>query len=257
VAKSLQTEFVKYYKEKLEPFGFQKVKSRQPYFVRVINDEIIHVITYIGTTSVRQGYKAFHLVSGIATVYRKEINFSVPPSHNSDWMITLGTIYEKKETEYPVVKLPRDLRKFYYNDDCLVEIMKDTYGGIKELIHELDRVSNMDEVLKYLLKYNARNVSFMSLLDNNFSDAEGLFYARKEYDCIKIAKIFADKRFELKSSDWDESKKEITMTEILEWEERLKVRREEFIGNDMDYGQGMKLLKEHYNQNVERLKNMD
>ena len=45
MAKSFQTEFVKYYKEKLEPFGYQKVKGRQPYFIRIVNNEILHIIT--------------------------------------------------------------------------------------------------------------------------------------------------------------------------------------------------------------------
>ena len=82
MAKSLQTEFVKYYKEKLEPLGFKKVKGRQPYFVRVVNDEILHIFTFMSVSSTEFGYKAFDLMCGIATVYRKEINFSIPPSQN-------------------------------------------------------------------------------------------------------------------------------------------------------------------------------
>lgn len=48
MAKSLQSEFVKFYREKLEPLGFKKVKGRQPYFVRVVNDEILHIFTFRG-----------------------------------------------------------------------------------------------------------------------------------------------------------------------------------------------------------------
>ena len=40
MARNIQREFVKYYKERLASLGFIKVKGRQPYFVRVINDEI-------------------------------------------------------------------------------------------------------------------------------------------------------------------------------------------------------------------------
>lgn len=113
MAKSLQTEFVNYYKEKLEPLGFKKVKGRQPYFVRVVNDEIIHIITYVGVKSTEFGYKAFHLMCGVATVYRKEINFSVSPSNNSDWLVPLLRISEKKDTEYPLIEIPRDLMDFF------------------------------------------------------------------------------------------------------------------------------------------------
>lgn len=43
MARNIQREFVKYYKERLASLGFIKVKGRQPYFVRVINDEISQI----------------------------------------------------------------------------------------------------------------------------------------------------------------------------------------------------------------------
>ena len=71
MAKSLQTEFVKYYKEKLEPLGFKKVKGRQPYFVRAVNDEILHIISFYGQKELN--CQTFMVSFGVATVYRKEI----------------------------------------------------------------------------------------------------------------------------------------------------------------------------------------
>lgn len=253
MAKYLQTEFVKYYKEKLEPFGFKKVKGRQPYFVRVVNDEILHIFTFIGTKSTEYGYKAFQLMCGVATVYRKEINFSVTPTHNSDWLVSLMTINEMKDTEFPLIDLPRELLEYYYNDENISEILEKTYEGAEIIINELDKVSNMDEVLRYVLKYDAKNIVFLSLLEDDFCDEEGLFYARKEFDYTKVDKIFEEKRQSLVNSLLSKSEKEEMLPLINAHEKRLKDARLQFLGNNDEYAKGMNLLKEHYNDNINRL----
>ena len=69
----MKKKFVKYYKERLASLGFIKVKGRQPYFVRVVNDEILHILTLDTGMSAKDGYNVAHLECGIATVYRQEI----------------------------------------------------------------------------------------------------------------------------------------------------------------------------------------
>ena len=253
MAKSLQTEFVKYYKEKLEPLGFKKVKGRQPYFVRVVNDEILHIFTFKGVRSTEFGYKAFHLMCGVATVYKKEINFSIPPSQNSDWLVVYGDFYEIAETDYPVVKFPRDSMIFYYNDENLNEILDETYKGAKFIINKLDKVLNMDDILNYLLKYDAKNITFRCGLDDSCFDEEGMYYARKEFDDKKIDRIFEDKQFDFKNCSWSDEEKNRLYSGMLEWQERLKEDRTRFLSNEEDYEKGMKLLKEHYETNVDKL----
>jgi len=253
VAKSLQTEFVKYYKEKLEPFGFQKVKGRQPYFVRVINDEIIHVITYMGGKSIKPGYKEMNLMCGVATVYKKEINFSVSPTQNSDWLIPLGTICELKDTAYPIVKIPRDFKEYYYNDDNILSVINDTYEGVKILIDELDKVSEMDKVLWHILKHIPKDITFKHPFDDGCFDEEGLYFSRSEYDEENIIEFFNNRRLELKNSGRDVVKKEEGMRRIQAWEEKLKKARNSFLSSDVEYEQGMLLLRERYNQNVNKL----
>ena len=152
-----------------------------------------------------------------------------------------------------MVETPRKLKKYYYNDENLEEVLEETYAGAKIIISELDKVSNMDEALKYFLKYNPGDVSFTSLLKDDFSDEEGLYYARKEFDYAKIEKIFEDKQLDLKNSDWTYEEKRERHEGILAWEERVKARRNKFLSNDDDYEQGMKLLKEHCNANIDKL----
>lgn len=110
MARNIQREFVKYYKERLASLGFIKVKGRQPYFVRVINDEILHILTLDTGMSAKDGYKVAHLECGVATVYRQEINLSVTPRHNSDWLVDYtryytfddGTEFDYTDSDNPV-----------------------------------------------------------------------------------------------------------------------------------------------------------
>lgn len=79
---SLNAAFVKVFGEALEPLGFKKIKGRHPYFVRVIGDEIIHVITYqkeeddpVVNGYLMRGYKQYSIIGTVATVYRRKLEF--------------------------------------------------------------------------------------------------------------------------------------------------------------------------------------
>lgn len=258
MAKSLNTEFVKYYKERLEVYGFKKVKGRQPYFVRVINDEILHIFTFIGRPSLKYGYKNFWLICGVATVYRKEINFSVAPGQNFDWLIPLVSICEKRDTIYPDRKQLRDFKDFYYNEDNINEVLEETEEGAKIIISELDKVKNMDDALSYFLKYNINNVSFQRWQDDSFFDEESLYYARREFDyCENAKKIFEGKRQDLKNSGLSEEEKKEEYEGLSVWEEDMKSARDKILDSSHDYEEGMRLLKEHYYMNIDKLKEYD
>lgn len=73
---TLNAAFNQVFGEALKPLGFKKVKSRYPYYARIINEEIIHVITYISKASSYRGKKAFEIYGGVASVYRENIDFS-------------------------------------------------------------------------------------------------------------------------------------------------------------------------------------
>mgnify|MGYP006972485069 CR=1 FL=1 len=85
---TLNTAFKKVFGEALEPLGFQLIKGRYPYFVRVVpGGEIIHIITLLNETTNQRGKKCFKIFGGIATVYRDEIDLSKNPwDENVNWM---------------------------------------------------------------------------------------------------------------------------------------------------------------------------
>ena len=61
---TFNTAFKHLYEKKLKPYGFQKVKGKRPYFIRMIGDEIFHMITYRNCWSDRP-YKEFEVRWGV------------------------------------------------------------------------------------------------------------------------------------------------------------------------------------------------
>ena len=253
MAKSFQTEFVDYYKDKLAAKGFVKVKGRQPYFVRVVNDEILHVITYLNRPSTEIKFKkAFELACGVATVYKKEIDFSVSPTKNDDWLVYQTDIEKKKETWHTDIRMKGILRTIYYNDDIIPETLQKTEEGMDVLLEVLDKVINMEEVAKYFMKYDVKNFRFNHLTDDGWYDQECLYYCRKEYDFSIMSDIAKFMIEDFKNPHicvfYDEF-------EIEKWEQNIINKRNMFINNEIDYEIGMELLKKHYEHNLETLHN--
>lgn len=84
------TVFKRVYGEALAPYGFFKIKGRQPYFGRLIGDEIIHIITFKNEYSFNQYYKAFDILGGITTVYSFIWSWTrVQETIRNGWMIML------------------------------------------------------------------------------------------------------------------------------------------------------------------------
>ena len=71
----------------LEPLGFVKPKLRQPYFIRMVGDEILHII---GINDMKS-----HLVpfGAVATVYRKELHLDKTYRQNETWLKTAMDFY--------------------------------------------------------------------------------------------------------------------------------------------------------------------
>jgi hypothetical protein len=69
---TLKSAFTKVFGEALEPLGFKKVKSRYPYYARLVNDEIVQVITIVSRPD-----DQFEILGGIATIYRQELSLDI------------------------------------------------------------------------------------------------------------------------------------------------------------------------------------
>ena len=81
---TFNTAFRHLYEKEFKPYGFQKVKGRRPYFLRMIGDEIFHMLAYRNHWSERP-YKEFQIIWGIGTVYREKIDLDILPDKTTCW----------------------------------------------------------------------------------------------------------------------------------------------------------------------------
>ncbi len=74
---TLNAAFIKVFGEGLEPLGFKRLKKiKNPIFVRAVNGEILHFVTYRQVSSSKLHYKCIEVLGGVATLYRRNLDFS-------------------------------------------------------------------------------------------------------------------------------------------------------------------------------------
>lgn len=151
-AMSLNTAFKKAFATALKPLGFKLIKSKYPYFVRMINGEIVQVITlrrYAGGDD----WGEFEIKYGAATVYRRRIDFNSPPQQ-LDW---LSTLYSEEIRNYNNVESFNSIFKYY--EYVKKGIMAETIDQavsltIKEIIPQFDAANDLKSCMSFFLKHN-------------------------------------------------------------------------------------------------------
>ncbi|MDE7398095.1 MAG: hypothetical protein K2N06_01065 [Oscillospiraceae bacterium] len=118
---TLNAAFVKVFGEALEPLGFKKIKSKYPYFVRVVSDEIIHYVTVANETADGRGshgvkYKCFNVFCGVSTVYNSDIDFDENyAKYHSNFIDSLSEIYTRTHWPDLDMKYRASIMRFYYD----------------------------------------------------------------------------------------------------------------------------------------------
>ncbi len=122
---SLNAAFKKVFGEALEPLGYKLIKSKYPYFVRVVTDEIFHVISYYNE---KRCYDRDHdyivIKGGVATVYRSIIDLTHNP-RRENWLTTnCGVYLHRLQLNF---QQPDDELKhqFYYHSSLPDESLKE------------------------------------------------------------------------------------------------------------------------------------
>ncbi len=174
-AMTLNAAFKKVFGEALEPLGFKLIKSKYPYFVRVVpGGEIIHVITLLNEPSYQRGKKCFKIFGGVATVYRDEIDLSRNPGvKNINWMRSNAHIANLTEAKYD----------FAYK------------GGFQEFLFEIDNESEMlyelrhslDVTHKVMLPVISKAVDIYSSIECFFKMGIPLRFG-KQFECLLFLK---------------------------------------------------------------------
>lgn len=151
---SLNAAFKKMFGKALEPLGFKLIKSRHPYFVRVVTDEIVHVITFRNDKRCYDpGRDYISIEGGAATVYRAKITFDNPKREN--WLISNCGIYIHR-LEHNLEKSDDELKEQLYNHSSLPG------ESVKEMEYQLELTK------RFILPSLDKAVTINSCIDHSF-----------------------------------------------------------------------------------------
>ncbi len=157
------TTFKRIYGEGLKKYGFKKIKGRQPYFVRMIGDEIIHVITYRPVNAHNFSHKEYEIYGGIATVYRANIDLDKTPRDNAVWLRELYRFY-RKCNDGSEKKRYQEIGLFSYEKDNEQAMAKSIEYSLemteKYVIPRLDKITNVKEGVDF---FEEENTSLLAI----------------------------------------------------------------------------------------------
>ena len=191
---SLNAAFKKIFGEALGSFGFHVVKGKYPYLVRIINGEILHIISLKTEQAEYPEDKAFSILGGIATVYRPKIDLEVSPMANYNWLNnSVADFYAKSVDAEPDYYTYSILSKFnYFSEvpDSLSSIMEEAIEYTKKyILATMNKVNTLDECIRFFDKFNLSCSTGIFDLDKetiyDSPDNEGLLYIVTDNEVIK------------------------------------------------------------------------
>ncbi len=191
---TLNAAFEQVFGEALEPLGFVKIKSKHPYFVRVVNGEILHIITYRTEQPQYPEDRAFNILGGVATVYRKKIDLSVGIKNNYNWLrssvddfyaISLGDDHDRYYRQ--------TISCFYYFSEIeksMLSALNDSLELVKKyMLPVLNDVDTLEKSIEFFEKFmllidtSAYNTDLCFDGDSDYN--EGFLYIKTDYQKLK------------------------------------------------------------------------
>ena len=175
--KTFQAAFRSIYEPELAKYGFKKLKTKYPYYGKMVGDEIVHLISYVSDMGTIPGWKAFEIVSGVATVYRGEINLNINAKYNT-WLISNSRIFGMNHMfDGEMYKSRFEYRKD--DEDGMIKAISDSVEPTKRMaLPALNEATGLKESLDYFIKYvgNTKIYNNSDFGAEMNGDSEGLLY---------------------------------------------------------------------------------
>lgn len=265
------------YAEELKPMGYVKVKSKHPYFAKMLTPEIFAVIAiekerycsispYEDTEFYLKECGEFHIYCGIGTVYKKNIDFDKDIEDNKRWLLGMRDIYRADNPE-KIGEYDEELYSFIYdkNDkDSIVRSARKSIDIIKKYAFgKFAEINSLEKALKFLEKYNSNllhmcenwkgefdyckdiDEGILYIITNNHEDLKDWFehICRAEY----YAAISPNTGYTMKN--YEESREEFSKI----WKSRV-MNRDVIFEDRTVYSQVLGELERRKNYNCEKLK---
>lgn len=173
---TLKSAFVKVFGEYLEPFGYKKVKGGNADFVRVIDNEIIQLVSLCQTRCTVSGEKNFYIQGKVYSMYNTYLELDVKPEERYFQLCNRKVYSYQLHTENYDFNYQYEIFQFRCknnNDSIMVEMEKALDISIKELLPFIHSIDNIDALFKYCMMYDTAlidsNIEFIYLKLNNYA----------------------------------------------------------------------------------------
>jgi hypothetical protein len=160
--KTLNAAFIQIFGEALKPLGFKRIKSKYPYFVRLIGDEIIHIVTYRDEWEGKPGYKSFVIYGTVTTIYSESPDLTLKPSDNINWFDCNIGFYRKQnpfisaeESSSMFKKLYRFTYKIDDEESMFCEVKRSLEETERIMLAIFNEVTNLNKCIKYLYEFGS------------------------------------------------------------------------------------------------------
>ena len=265
---TLNAAFKQVFGPELEKLGFVLAKSRYTYYVRLINKEILEVISFNQLDSDHATKRVFRIEIGVASLYRHILDLSISPKKNQDWLLDNHWICSHKEQiplddDYlqKIISFKCDLT----DRDSMLRAFENSLEVTKKIaIPLLDKIHNIDTCIEYL-----RGVGIMlKLFDstdfgnknpNNDSNEGYLYCITPNYENIIRKKLINDLDIYKKALDKrldgyyeDEYHRRVEKFETVV--EKRVAQIERIVKNEELYAKLLSELENRRKNNIERLK---
>lgn len=157
---TLNAAFKQVFGEALEPLGFKLIKSKYPYFVRVVNDEIIHYVSVASERADGRGdhgvkYKCFNVFCGVSSVYCGKIDFDKDPSgvDSMHFINNISEIYTKIHWFDLDMKYRASIMRFYYDptdNNSLIAMLKKVLAAAEmHVLPVIEQAVTLEKCMDY------------------------------------------------------------------------------------------------------------
>lgn len=144
---TIKAAFKKIYGDALKPLGFVWAKTKEPCFIRVIDNELIHII---GMKDMKNFIVMF---AGVASLYRAELGLDHTYRDMSYWLPHAPLFYWKTRTDADEAADPRLGAKFWYslkNPESVRYSMKSSLDAtLRWVLPVLDQVKCLSDIPVY------------------------------------------------------------------------------------------------------------
>jgi hypothetical protein len=185
---------------------------------------------------VKQFYKRFDIIGGVASVYTGEIDLEESPRDNSSWLQSNAQIYGKlNRYSYDENYVEQELKFLYKEGDeeSMMEALRHSLGMTKKhLLPELNKVQTLRDCVEYYRRFDFRRLRIYAdekfgKRYNGYFYCEGLLnvmlYSTEEYSRDKNkAREESEKwddyyRTHIMKTTITEEKKEAERAEMKQW----------------------------------------